>query len=465
MSGLNVSRLTVICRRSHALYNLLLLCDKQDSRILFIDLVGGLVGVSAMPTTFVGIFVHTMLIFLLIRSPGRPRELQIWGILLALSDMGFFVSTGLFYQMTNYGMPWWDSRVNPPDELRHVQCKFLRVTSEFFCSVRINMIMAIVACESLTKEGTFQNPRQRGITVLWSFIVTLISMIQACPVALIYGIFQKNGGIVCAPDPMWSKRYHQFYLVHRLLFIDGLVQVISTLMLCIPLWIRSYKNQKMIAFIQKDSESQGVVNHVLNRICKDLGESCRNLQVILPPVTAIMILRTIQGFSRYNSNIGYFPGSSVSGRKEFVEYLARQSWWNLAVVIEITLTGFALFWWIRNVPQMRDILFQAFRSMVRRTVKETVLVKEDRWTSFKKRHHHRKKKQHFTEFVDVNLTELLRQMIVYKQYLATKHQVKFQTIPGYGGKRAIVTYFMHSRRGAIHTHDTMIGIEKFLKNY
>ncbi|VDM00228.1 unnamed protein product [Schistocephalus solidus] len=109
-------------------------------------------------------------------------------------------------------------------------CKFFAFLRTFFSAARSNLMLAHVILHVFTVKLHSERVKIASSSIFLNVACVAVSGMQAIPTWLVYGNWVVCGRFACLPDPEWPMSLIVYYNIHEVMFCDGVVQSVVTIL-------------------------------------------------------------------------------------------------------------------------------------------------------------------------------------------------------------------------------------------
>ncbi|KAL7064651.1 hypothetical protein AAHC03_04445 [Spirometra sp. Aus1] len=109
-------------------------------------------------------------------------------------------------------------------------CKFLAFLRTFFSAARSNLMLAHVMLHVFTVKLHSERVKVTSSSIFLNLGCIAVAGMQAIPSWLIYGNWAIAGRFACLPDPEWPFSLVVYYNIHEVMFCDGIIQSLVTIL-------------------------------------------------------------------------------------------------------------------------------------------------------------------------------------------------------------------------------------------
>lgn len=348
-------------------------CEQRSAHEMLAEFGAGLAAVIVFPTAILSTIANSVLIIFLLLIVRLPRKMELWGITFAMHDIGFIFVTGVLDAGTLIGAPWWGDPRMPIQYQSQLSCKLIWTIKCYLTAFRSNLLLFV----------TLQTTRKLRVDdkhIIWVFrtctlifITAIVTLFQAIPAFMVYGLWQHHGVFSCSPDPIVPKILHTFFFVHKAMFIDGMLQCSFCVLLSAVVYRQHKRVRSVVNHLRAVHLSQDTIGVTLLAIILRLEESCQCLRIvfwILIPMLVGRLARLV-----FPDPSGLHEHHFHNPRQARLRRLTDLSLWHLVTYIEVIFSGFGYLCWVVNIPIVSETLLGWWRKL-------TFMIHTRRWWNF-----------------------------------------------------------------------------------
>ncbi|TGZ56552.1 hypothetical protein CRM22_010138 [Opisthorchis felineus] len=332
----------------HRELELLFYCFKEHSaeqKIVYIS--SQIVGLLAIPTIIMGTMSCLLISLLIYKIRHQYSRLSIWGIAICLTDLLRLHIDGMLYCFTTFGSPWWGYNLQALHMKGYIRCKIVRALSSFLSSLRTNLIMFSIF--TLHTNRVPKNYVEKGWTMFgWVAAAILRSLTQSYPSLAIYGIWQVGGVVLCLPDPQWPKVYHKFFAMHQILFCEGILECVATLLMCVPLWRQMKHEEGLLYQLQYGCKWTKWIALLLKDFKRNLETSLQELRVVTLQAVLMCTVRVLVWVAFLATTLVGIVRGDGTRSPQMIVWMTTNSIESALLVIELFLCTFVFVIWYGN---------------------------------------------------------------------------------------------------------------------
>ncbi|CAH8861363.1 unnamed protein product [Trichobilharzia szidati] len=258
-------------------------------------LTAGLASIT-LPTCIAYALAGNMTILILLcLNVKRPNHMEIYGCILILFDT-LFVIVSCVYYIPQY-FAWWSLSITALHFTSHAYCKLIFGFIDLFSAIRMNLILYMIILCLRKPQYYYYHSKMYGYLRLISrlIIILAVSLIQAVPTFVIYGLWLHDDICLCLPHPQWSYKYHKFYYIHKALYLECLIQSVISLLLSIPLWYKYNLDKQTYLYLNNQCTSRSLLTKILINLKLEIQGHRQNEQFLLIQIFTICLLKTLRG--------------------------------------------------------------------------------------------------------------------------------------------------------------------------
>lgn len=327
-------------------------CEQRSAHEMLAEFGAGLAAVIVFPTAILSTIANSALIIFLLLIVRLPRKMELWGIMFAIHDICFIFVTGVLDTGTLIGAPWWGDPWMPIQYSSQLSCKLIWTGKCYLTALRSNLLLFV----------TLQTTRKLRVDdkhIIWVFrtcilisITAIVTLFQAIPAFMIYGLWQHHGVFSCTPDPIVPKILHIFFFVHKALFIDGMLQCSFCVLLSAVVYRQHKRVRSVVNHLRAVHLSQDTIGVTILATILRLEESCQCMRVVFWILIPMLIGRVAR--LCFPDPSGLHEHHYHNARQARLRRLTDLSLWHLVTYTEVVFSGFGYLCWVINVPVISE---------------------------------------------------------------------------------------------------------------
>ncbi|TPP62452.1 hypothetical protein FGIG_11979 [Fasciola gigantica] len=330
-------------------------CEQRSTHEKLAEISAGFAAVILVPTAILSTIGNGILIIFLLFYIRLPRRMELWGIVIAITDISFLFLTGVADAGTLLGAPWWGDSWIPVVYQSQSACKFMWTGKWFLLAFRANLLLFVTL--QTVRKNRADDKRVEWVfrTCILIFIAAIMAVFQAMPAFITYGLWQHHGVFSCSPDPILPSKYHRFFAVHKTVFVDGIFQCICCVLLSGLIYRQHKRTRCIVNHLRSVQLSRDTISVALVATFLRLDESCQNRRIVLSILLPMLFARVARLFFP-DPNALHSDYMHTTARQARLRQLTDISLWHLVTYIEVFISGFGYLGWYMNVPAISNAL-------------------------------------------------------------------------------------------------------------
>ncbi|KAM7538346.1 hypothetical protein Aperf_G00000074077 [Anoplocephala perfoliata] len=190
---------------------------------------------SSIPLVIVDLVCSAFLLIVFFHMDSRVCHHRHFGITYITFALFSLVADTIFSSILVRALPWLG---RPPFEaavMRQWICKLMSFLGTFLAGCKVNLLLAHCLIHVFSFELHYEPADMTWTVPFLNTVCILLAAIMAITSAIVHGIWVIGNRLVCLPDPEWPQLFISYYMTHKALFCDGIIQSLVILVSCIVL--------------------------------------------------------------------------------------------------------------------------------------------------------------------------------------------------------------------------------------
>ncbi|KAM7538345.1 hypothetical protein Aperf_G00000074077 [Anoplocephala perfoliata] len=250
---------------------------------------------SSIPLVIVDLVCSAFLLIVFFHMDSRVCHHRHFGITYITFALFSLVADTIFSSILVRALPWLG---RPPFEaavMRQWICKLMSFLGTFLAGCKVNLLLAHCLIHVFSFELHYEPADMTWTVPFLNTVCILLAAIMAITSAIVHGIWVIGNRLVCLPDPEWPQLFISYYMTHKALFCDGIIQSLVILVSCIVLrriYIRIGVTVRRLIFI---TDSKFLLFEEFRRFKERLMRKQECIRVVYSHAVFIALVRIARG--------------------------------------------------------------------------------------------------------------------------------------------------------------------------
>ncbi|VDK22934.1 unnamed protein product [Taenia asiatica] len=249
----------------------------------------------SFPLIFSAFFCNLFFLLVLICINSRNCFHRDFGLSYLTFVLISLVTDNLLSGILVRGLPWMNKAAIEMTMTSHKACKYYSFLNAFLSATRANLLLAHCLLHVFTIELHTERRSTTFSIVALNVLCVLVGAFMAVSAATVHGIWVIGSRLVCLPDPEWPQLLVLFYMIHKALFCDAIVQAVVILVACFQLREMSNRLERIISCLLFTTDSKFLLYASLRRLREKNLRIQECLRVVYVHATFIAVTMIVKG--------------------------------------------------------------------------------------------------------------------------------------------------------------------------